>query len=326
MLGRRGAACVLAFILVSCGSKDLDRGTAKTLIQQAKDFGTVKDVTAKDDALGRAIKAGIVKSRPFQGFGAMLGNNPTGSGPWMVDGANDDAQALFVKVDGGTFALRDALHRTVTEVTGITDGSQPGITKIAQFHWHFTDLSEPIYEYTGVTSDDHDGEASFRKYDDGWRVENVKIGDMFNGGNSLPLKKVSREPLELVGAYQGQDVTTPTMDVFPPRHVYVEIWRRPQEPAKVFGYFVFDNHPRRPVIEKFDGTYDAKGGTFALTDRVEGNNYTLKREGDALNGSAVVTSSKNLTVTLTMTRAAPPNNLGPFYSIAKWEKAHADTF
>ncbi len=314
-MSRKALAC-LAFVTVVACSKDLSRGSAKDLIQKSSDFNTVTAVVAKSEAFDTAVKDNVLKPRHFTTL--MAKDDGTGSGPYELD---DLGKQVFTMVSLNEFKLREPLHRQLSDVTGITDGPQPGVTKAAQFKWHFTDLSEPVSKYTGVTNSDHDGEALFRKYDDGWRVEEVKYGDMSGGGNTLPLKAGSMKPLEMIAVFSGKL----TGGSYPAADAYAEIFRATDEATGIFGVFLV-GHNSAPV--KISGYYDPR------TTKIE---FQLARkDGDAVRHVEGAITGNNMTGTLTEnpTPGAAPSQIRTlemtkqplsgepkkYYSVSQWEK------
>lgn len=98
-----------------------------------------------------------------------------------------EVRSYFTAVNLVATTLRHPLHREVTTVTGITEGRHPG-TRVAEFVWHFTDLTEPIATYTGARTDGHAGTATLRRYDSGWRVVEVETSNGQDGMDARAFK------------------------------------------------------------------------------------------------------------------------------------------
>jgi len=184
------SALVAASVLLACSgrssAKELTRSKAKELIQRSPSFSITETVPTSNLAFNVAQAAGMWKSDP--------------NSSWWVP--SREGAALFRSITLTVVTLVKPLHRTVTEVTGITEGLEPNVTKVAEFKWYFNDLAEPVARYTGATTADHDGHAALRLYDDGWRIEDITVGLPFAGGNPRPFAagERSKPPDDLTAA------------------------------------------------------------------------------------------------------------------------------
>jgi hypothetical protein len=154
-------------------SKELSRASATVLINKNAKFATTDKIyNVNESAFARAQSDGMWER---------------GGGWWEP---TRKGAKYFSAVSLVATTLSRPLKRQVTEVTGITDGPEPG-EKVADFTWHFTNLTEEIALYTGAKEDNHRGEATFRRYDDGWRVVDVQPGNGQDGENGQQLRRDS---------------------------------------------------------------------------------------------------------------------------------------
>lgn len=168
--------CLLLIACLPLTAQTLTRPAAQELIDANAGFKSTDSLPGVDDAaFSRGISDHIWSQGP-QGW------QPTQTG-----------QAYFTGVSLLAIKLRQPLHRKVTAITGIADGSDAA-TKTAEFTWHFTDLTEPLATYTAATTGDHQGQASLRHYDDGWRVVDVRLDSYRNGANTRPFATVKLSP------------------------------------------------------------------------------------------------------------------------------------
>ncbi len=305
MIVRTTAVTALVFLGIACGSRDLTRQQAQELIEQHQEFALEQELTATEEAARRAIDEHLLEKRPFEGFGTMV-DRSTGSGPYRV---SVKGLKVFKVVDLYRFTLQQPIHRKVSEVTGITEDASG--TKVATFLWHFSDLSVTLNRYTGVTTADHEGQALFRRYDDGWRVETVELSkNMYGGGNPRPLGEELLKPLELIGNFEGTITDTGAS----PRPVFVQVIRD-SAPDQVFGFFMFTNPSGGRQGQKFDGTWDKRSGNLLAVARMYGTTYTLRLTGDTLTGTGAG-------AILDM-RRQPPGDYNPtFFTKAEWDNAY----
>jgi len=191
---------------VDATAKELSRPLAMALLNREAKFATTDKIyNINGPAFARAQSDGVWEK---------------GGGWWQPTTAG---AKYFVAVSLAATTLRHPLHREVTKVTGITDGPQPGV-KVAEFTWHFTDLTEPIAAYTGARTDEHAGQATFRRYDDGWRVVDVQPGNGQDGANARPFnadrefaaKRTASEMCSIAIAWQARYTDLTTYHLVPP--------------------------------------------------------------------------------------------------------------
>jgi hypothetical protein len=162
------------------GSKsDLSRSEAKGVIEKSESFTPAHypNISLKDEM----VQAGL-----HQGLWRKGGNNPTQQ-YWMLEltpkgKANFEAIDAYLNYTGGsagTLVLKP-IPRRVVEVTGISDGpgmvGPPGTVKIVEFtwRWNLEGLPDEVKNAVGQDLKDRKGNALFKLYDDGWRLERIE--------------------------------------------------------------------------------------------------------------------------------------------------------
>jgi len=165
-----GLLVLLALILGSCsGSRELTRGKAKQLIEESDTF---KPRQAKVRLTEEEVKSGLKsgywqEQQTFLGmFGSVLVLTPQG-------------HALFAgfepQIQGRILDIRDPATMEVLQVTGITDVDGPDQKQVDfMWNWNFRD-SRPEVQQFFQNYPAQRGQAIFKLYDDGWRVEGVQF-------------------------------------------------------------------------------------------------------------------------------------------------------
>lgn len=151
------ASVLLTFAsTVGCSNSTLTRGNAKALIDRAPDFATTDLIPIDPIAFAKGIEAKVFDGRFLQ--------------------PSEEGKRYFESVyhSRGTITLVNSVKRTIKEVDGITDGTQPGI-KVVSFTWQYSNVPEYVIKYGGPpTNAKFKGVAELTLYDDGWRVETVR--------------------------------------------------------------------------------------------------------------------------------------------------------
>jgi len=160
---RFGLVVLFSVLLASCSgsavfnSKELTRTRALALLNKSGKITPTQDILITHEA-------------------AKLGINA----PWLSPGmdiVDEPARRYFLRyMDMGVrrAKLRTPLRREMTEVTGISDAPMGQGIKEVDFMWRFSDdVPEFVTKYTGMSSLPREGRATFKLYDDGWRVEEV---------------------------------------------------------------------------------------------------------------------------------------------------------
>jgi hypothetical protein len=154
------AISILAGATLAC-TRDLTHDKAESVLQEYAEFVKPTSILVAGTIDTRMwLNAGVVE------FGA-------GSGGQLPLGA--EGRRYFRSLTFTSAELLTPLERHVTEITGITAGSEPA-ERIVTFKWQYKMIPTEITQYTGETSGLRDGTAYFRLYDDGWRVERVISG------------------------------------------------------------------------------------------------------------------------------------------------------
>ena len=165
---------VVALLLTSCGSSDLDRGDAAALIERSAEF-----------------------AQPVRSVGLVAGGFEEGhaQGFWDADGnpIPKTERPFARRASAWNLELLGPLSRKVSKITGIAPaisslgGEAAGGMKEAQFTWEYSNVHGFARRFLvrGGT-----GVAVLRSYDDGWRVEDVKIEE---GKEGFMLTSTERE-------------------------------------------------------------------------------------------------------------------------------------
>jgi hypothetical protein len=168
-------------VAASAVAATLTRPDAQRAIQKHPDFATTDTIPGLvNPGFDRAVADGLWVQAPSGG----------GPGGWVPSALG---KQYFTSVTLGGIHLIKPLHRAITAITGIADEHLSG-EKVAEFTWHFTDLTPSLWKYTGATSGDHSGKATFRLYDDGWRVKEIECDSGRDGQNSRPFVEKKLTP------------------------------------------------------------------------------------------------------------------------------------
>ncbi len=179
-------AVVLFAVTTHVQAAALSRAEAQRAIQKHPEFASINTIpNATHPSFDRGVTDGIwVNTRG--------GWQPTALG-----------QQYFTSVNMLGMKLAKPLHRSVVAITGISDGARAG-TKIVEFTWRFTDLTSALAKYTGATTGDHAGRATFRQYDDGWRIDRLECGSVRAGTNSRAFAEDKTGP-RFLGTFQSEN-------------------------------------------------------------------------------------------------------------------------
>jgi hypothetical protein len=86
-------------------------------------------------------------------------------------------QTYFEEIGGMLGLVSKPLPRRVIEVTGVADGPSPATTKEVQFtwKWDFGQIPNEVKSFLGPEPKPSEGAALLKLYDDGWRVEELRV-------------------------------------------------------------------------------------------------------------------------------------------------------
>jgi hypothetical protein len=177
------AISLLAGATLAC-NRDLARSKAKSVLQDHADFATPTSIPV----------AGTIDTRMWLNAGVV--EFGTGSGGQLPLGA--EGRRYFRSLTFTSAELLTPLERQVTEVTGITAGSEPA-ERIVKFKWQYKMIPAEITRYTGETPGLRAATAHFRLYDDGWRVERV----LSEPGAATADSRASQQPPSSTGSPQS---------------------------------------------------------------------------------------------------------------------------
>jgi hypothetical protein len=155
-------------ILTSC-SKDISRGQAGRLISQSESF--TKNYNALNWREGSSLEV-------WASQGGM--NNPK-------------LKAAVSMVTSSEIVFRKQFTRKLDNVTGIADLPLPGATgsfKEADFTWSYEGLPSIAKRFSDTYGT---GKAYLRRYDDGWRVENLGLQSLPSDLNADERTEIERD-------------------------------------------------------------------------------------------------------------------------------------
>ncbi len=167
----RAVALPVLFSIFACGGKsELSRSKTNKVIQASTKFtpGEYSLQPAGDAALA-GVQQGFWKKEQLVGFGSFYALTPKG-------------ETYFTNQGGGYLKLKQTMGRRVIEVTGIADGpgvlGPPGTIKDVEFtwDWDWDSLPKDVKVVLVTTKPaPSKGEALLKLYDDGWRLEEIKL-------------------------------------------------------------------------------------------------------------------------------------------------------
>ena len=122
--------------------------------------------------LSRSAAAKLLSDRGLAASTSTLRWTQGGFAAYVAHGGahNRDFSAVVESADQSRLTLMKPFSVKVNEVTGIADLPMgPGVKEL-QFSWLVDDVSELLFPYVSETGT---GAAVVRRYDDGWRVEEI---------------------------------------------------------------------------------------------------------------------------------------------------------
>jgi hypothetical protein len=188
-----GAVTIPVLIsMIACGGKsELSRGKATKVIQASDKFTPGnQDAHLKADTVRVGLEQGFWQKGPENPhlFTDRTAANPDGKVYTII--LTPKGSTYFSSIGGfiypgqplgEAFLQTKTMPRRVVEVTGIADGPEiegpQGTTKDVQFTWKW-DLDSVPKEVKALLETGpkaSKGEALMKLYDDGWRVEEVKL-------------------------------------------------------------------------------------------------------------------------------------------------------
>jgi hypothetical protein len=173
LMRRVRIAAVVTFVIGTfpAFAQPLTRASAEEAINTSPDFRAKTIPGPPDqDHFELALKDAVWQPSVNGGF------VPGSSNPEIV--YETKKTYVLASIDFTGIGLGRPLRRRIRKISGIADQADAS-TRIAEFTWVYDDPSSEyltfITKYTGINGDEHNGQALFRHYDDGWRV--VKLVD-----------------------------------------------------------------------------------------------------------------------------------------------------
>jgi hypothetical protein len=159
-INRTIAGVFLLLFCFGCTSKsgELTRGKALRILQ------TNKEAAAMTDAI--PVSQEGFKLAQQEGWWDKIDRNG--------EITSEPARQYFIQYwyMARTARVRKPLGKIILDVTGISDVPMMQGVKEVDFDWEFSDVPTYVRKYAGL-NEKFPGEAAFKLYDDGWRVEEI---------------------------------------------------------------------------------------------------------------------------------------------------------
>lgn len=165
------ALTLIACLLAGCDKRkgELTRPLAAELINEQLASVSELSFNSDSDGAGRALRDGIIQEDQY----GMQGDRFTEKGFKMVSSVIAQNHIYHPAWVSANFRLKSPIAERVRDITGISAIPGTGVSSVE----YVTDYLIPTelqpmaqYLYTGSKA-----KATFRKYDDGWRVESNRL-------------------------------------------------------------------------------------------------------------------------------------------------------
>jgi hypothetical protein len=165
-------ALVAMAFSASCSADELTRARAAALIEKDSRFSSasVIQLESRGRVLERTKQDAAVVEGLFSEVGTKLVPTAKGARFWKPSPSLGTARAHRSGCELATPA-----RRRVVEITGIADSLLGVGLKELSFKWKYDSLPSVVARYSGQSSQPHRGRAIFRRYDDGWRLEEISL-------------------------------------------------------------------------------------------------------------------------------------------------------
>ncbi|MBU4185842.1 MAG: DUF1566 domain-containing protein [Proteobacteria bacterium] len=146
---------IIVLLVLGCSNDDLSRPKAYSLIADSREFGRSTDTI------------------PLSSQGFSVGSKQH---MWAQDRQGIQltvyGKEYFESVDSISVKLKESVTFSLLEITGIADAPMPQGAKQVHFQWKYENIPfiPKRYVIEGGT-----GTAMMRKYDDGWRLEEISL-------------------------------------------------------------------------------------------------------------------------------------------------------
>lgn len=160
---------LVAIYLISLTGCGLTRSKASTLISEYPKFANTKTATydswamMADDGSERGALAKAMSSLGYiDSDGKLTPKGETAKKDWK-----EHRDPLQYEINVG--------KRELVEVTGLSESTDPtGSYAEATFTWHWAAISD-VGKEMGIDKKTYTGEAQLQKFDDGWRVSDIRF-------------------------------------------------------------------------------------------------------------------------------------------------------
>lgn len=244
LLRALGLLCV--FLLAACGNPDLSRDEAAQLIRSSPEV--------QERLNNIPILRGAIDNGAAQGLWDVEGNRIS---------FRSAAAAEISGMNTNTIQLRQGQLRQgadiTVDVTGMASIFDSETMKEAQFRWFYSALPRLTRRFAISGGD---GRATFRLYDDGWRLERIDISNAYQ-----PYVLSDADSQELQADYNAearrvQRIEQERLEAEQQRQALADAAKTPSETIGTYSYIYFVGR-----YGEHSGGRDVKySGTITLTD------------------------------------------------------------
>lgn len=165
---------IFTSLVISAGcSTGLSRSNAADLISKDASFPKNVDIMFYDGDPNKELLVQFPFFRAMKSLGYMDSIlKLTEKGKTSIAGLTAVQQDYYTNKYSMSLCKRE-----IIKVTGISEGNPVGAFKEATFTWHCKPVND-IGTAMNVDKETQTGTARFQKFDDGWRVQNIKFQDI----------------------------------------------------------------------------------------------------------------------------------------------------
>lgn len=177
---------------------------------------------------------------------------------WTVEGSvwnkkikiTEKGKKYFKNVDWRDFSISTSVDIDIN-ITGTTDSLVGAGVKEAQFQWKYSDIPSVVKRFVIIGGV---GRAYFRRYDDGWRLEDIKIKESHDP-EIMSEKEAKEEEFELSQINERKRLITEKKNNEKKR--IDNLTRKSKEKNNVLGKITFQWEDYSGVIHKGRLTFNA---------------------------------------------------------------------
>lgn len=164
-------ACLLS---VSCGGSGLSRSEAANLIPNSQEFSEAREENFQIGLVNAFAADELSSQQPYTALSSLgyivISADGGASIVSLTDKGRQEAAnwEQFYWMGRNSYKIQVA-NREVVEVTGISEPESEGNIAQATFTWRWKPTNE-VGRAMAVDKQTYNGNATFEKFDDGWRV------------------------------------------------------------------------------------------------------------------------------------------------------------